>query len=351
MPALNEVLAADLDLPANCFMIGRHSDLVEGIQLQLDKGPDPLRPWEPFIAVGDKRVHRDCWFDKEHRRPFGCVYHLNNGTAFVRRMQLGSIELSNGHTISVLHRPTEHTESEYTVLVDLSIPDIRGLRKNGRELHIHHGVSGTGNIVMSKDDVVLVQLKSGEHVNLFFRDGAVRQLTFKKGELHETPLTRADMASLRVHDAKVRLNEASATEGEEDRKHTIYPILAGMANLLQLTAADKDGQDIRRLIISEFFLELEGEHLNLVHRKLKAILHSVDSALLPMISPEKKQDEQSNVVEFDQLRDKFRVSDAKASADKLAKSKQKKAVRQERDREYRDECKGGAAGGQKNKKR
>lgn len=343
--ALHRVMSADLELPANCYSVGRHSDLVEGIELDLNKGPDELRPWEPHIAVGKHRIHRDYWFDKERRCPLGCVYHpKGKGTALVRRANLHVIE-SSDRTILTLRRPEDSSTEECLLKVDLSIPGVGSIRKEGRRLNIHFGISG-GETVSLSQGIALMRVKNGQRITLFFKDGGVRQLSWTaKGGLSEAHLSNKEMLSLRVNDAKERLSNLAA-ENEEERKQQIYWILSGMVDLLPLTAIDKvSGQDIRRSLVSEFFLELESQHLNLVHKKLKAVLHKVDSDIVEMIRQEKKTDE-TNVVQLDCLRDKFRVTEG---AEKLSRAKNKKAERQARDREYRAECKGSSAG--QNKKR
>ncbi len=147
-------------------------------------------------------------------------------------------------------------------------------------------------------------LLPGEYVSLLFPDGFVKKLQSREGRLIEENLSFADMAKIRIEDAHARLKRF-AELSDEDRTKAVYAVLSGMAELICVTLADRDGgQEIRRQIIKDFFLELQQDHLNLIHRKLTAILHQVDSALVPML----RQESPAVTVDLSVLASKFRVT-------------------------------------------
>jgi len=338
---LNQKLAEDLKNPANCFEVGRHGDPKEGIVLRTDKGPDVLRPWEPYILIGTFRVHRDFWTDKE-RGPLGCLYHHDGDITFVRRAELHKLEKMPIYTLRRLDEEGPHPTM--LLKVNLSLPSNGKLySKGGHLLHVQVGVHGSAQTISSDNNEILICFNDGDEMNLLFPDGMVRSFKNSKSKLVENKLSPEEMATVRIEDAFKRLHRARIN-GDEKK---VLRVIHSMADLITLTRFIKDGQDVRRRILSDFFLELPNEELSKVHRKVTAILHQTDSALVPMLQMKNGGDLSDLKQKLDQ-NPFFRVivggkSNGKGSEAK-AKAKAKKVARAEADNELRSKMKGPSTG-------
>lgn len=263
-------------LPSNCFTLGRVGNPVEGIELLLDAGPDALRPWQPFIAVGTRRVHRD--------RRDGCIYEkrADGKTGHVRHATAFTVQTPNVHTYHVLKKPVRETVGD-TSVVKLRF-GMRGSKRvivNGQELRLYTGVDG-GTLLERDGMEAIVTVKEGERITIFYEDGAVRSFRREGSSFVEKTLTQAEMLEKRIESAHARL-EVLSQDMRPQAEKMAFGLLAGMTELLHLTTVSKEGQELRMKLLKEFFLNLPQQHYNAIYRKLRGTLEAVDRVLVPYL--------------------------------------------------------------------
>lgn len=261
----------------NCFTVSRFGAPEQGIVLTEDPGPDALRPWEPYIAAGSARIHRDY--------STGCETVQRGVHLMVYQVKAYSRTVGSGRTMSTLQKPKFDEKPQMVLKVNLSLPNARSsIVVGGRQLKLYVGVSGGTLLERDAADAV-VKLEDGEAVTCFYFDGGVRVFRMQGTELVETPLGTEQMLKERIAQAKRDLEKSRGLSGDARDKRE-FSILMGMADLLNMTTrfdARGLGQQLRLSILREFFLTLEPVLLQLVHRRLTAILHQVDSALVSLL--------------------------------------------------------------------
>lgn len=364
--AINYMLEADKKKQVNCFELGASGQVVEGIMLAFDKGPDPLRPWTPFILLGsERRVHRDDRYDpKTNKNMFGAIFHPDEERGgVVRRAALYRVNPPGGKSYYTLIKPLRDDVKESLIKVKLGLPEHIKLVREGYNLNIMYGVHGTAHAVASSEGDFLVVIGNGQTANLLFGDGTVRQFVQQETELKEVRLNMKQIASVRVEHALARLQYLAGNEDDEKLESKLKQVLGGMADLLYLTQVDKvAGQELRRFIIQEFFLKVSDNNLRLVHKKLTAVLYKVDSALLPLLKKEpvhmapvststgastpaevlaaELATPDTNVVDLSVLREKFNVTAVKKGPP--AQAKARKSARSAADKQALAEKQKGA---------
>jgi hypothetical protein len=111
----------DLHLRATVFSVG-YAGIEEGVNISLDKGPDPLRPRDPSINVGGAFIARDRFIDRQ-QGPMGCIFHPEGaGIARVYRAVLHTVAPEGKKAFSVLRTPPVDTPTESLLRVDLALP-------------------------------------------------------------------------------------------------------------------------------------------------------------------------------------------------------------------------------------
>ncbi len=266
----------DLHLVSNVFEAG-YAGLVEGVELSLDRGPDPLRPRDPSLQVGHGFIARDRTVDKE-KGPLGCIYHSQGAlSAMVYRAVVHTVMPEGRKSFQVLRTPT--AEKPATSLVKISTRLPKGIKvravigRDGQDhpLRVWSGVRTTGTVVLAYDGETLVELEIGEQLTIFFEDGFARQYEQDQDGIVEIELTPADMAKLRIDDAKARLASVTPEQWPDPgrRERQLHFILAGMVDLFHLAAKD---EAVHKDLV-QFFFSLRPAELQLVHRKLVAVLH------------------------------------------------------------------------------
>jgi len=328
----------DIHLDSNVFTAG-YAGLMDGVELSLDKGSDPLRPRDPSINIAGAFIARDRFVDRE-LGPRGCIYHPEGGLkAMVYRAVVHTVTPERGKPFKVLRTPT--AEKPTTSLLKVSIPLPKGIKVKAivgaddkeHALRVWSGIRTTGTPVLAYDGEALVELKSGEQLTVFFEDGFVRQYQQEEAGLVEIELKPADMAELRIEDAQLRLAVVTPAQWPDPvrRERQQHFILAGMVDLFHLAAKD---EGVRK-DLAQFFFNLDQPLLGLVHRKLTAVLHQVDLILAYTFSSSAAT---TNVAP---LKPKPVDSDA---ARKRALADQKKADKRLEDQKKRAAMKGSTSG-------
>lgn len=287
MGPVERALAADLALSANCWHLSDFAgSLEEGVLANMaDKGPDPLRPFEPFVVVGGARVHRDGMQGQHGENLFGSTFHpKGDGSAVIRRAVSYFVRPTTGKGYSTLRKPRDTELTSAILFVRLALPVGHVLRKGEHTLQVNIGYSGDVRLLAASKGEYLFEVQDDKRVNLMYGNGSVRSFVGRGNTLRELRLSFMDMAKIRVDDAFARLARASVIDDEKKRKDVVYHTLASIADLLHLTEADKvSGQEIRKMLLDDFFLKVAPEHLSAIHRRLMAVLSNVDKVLLPLI--------------------------------------------------------------------
>jgi len=329
-------IESDAHLPTNCFTLGRFGDTREGIVMSLDRGPDQFRPYEPHVLVAGYRIHRD--------RVDGCIFvkQDDDKTAIVRRAVAHHLMPEGKRAFYTLRRPLCEKVGTSLVKVSASIPNLKGsIHMNGHELRLYTGVS-VGAVIGREGFDSLVELVEGENIIIFFEDGWVRSFHKEGSALIEQLLGSEDMLDLRISEAWYQIDrEVEKFDG--GRKDVVHAILVGMANLLHLTSRFNQrglGQNMRITLIRDFFSKLSPNALELVHRKVTAILHQLDPSLISMLRTGSFEGEvaPATVTDIGQVRD----------SKERAKREAARAARAEADRQLRDKMKGSSGGKPKN---
>lgn len=333
----------DLHLPVNAFSAG-YAGIDEGVNLSLEKGLDPLRPRDPSISIGTAFIARDRFIDRDHG-PMGCIFHPEGaGSARVYRAVLHTVAPEGKKAFSVLRTPPVDVPTESLLKVDLSLPrgqkvkTVAGLDNAEHTLRIWSGIRTDGTIVASHDREALVQLKDQQQLTMMFEDGFVRQVFQNGNEMEEITLSYLDMAKLRIADASLRLSRITPETWPDSvrREKATFFVLSGMVDLIHL--AEK--QDEARKEITQFFFNLNPELLQLIHRKLVAVLHQRDRVMAyAFTAPE------NGVVVTP-----MKPADADAARQKRLAADAKKAKRRLEDQEFREAARGGSGGGKQQKK-
>ncbi len=263
-------------LPANCFTLKRYGPVAEGIELSFEQGPHQSNPWAPHVNVGGWRVQHDTYN--------GCGYQiLSGGRGLIRRTALRTcLNKSNGKDFSTLVRPDVEKPGFSLVKVDLRLPGVKGsvVEVKGRTLNLYSGSAG-GRIVECNDYEALIELKEGEKLTLFYSDGAVRRF-IREAKPVERQLTVEAQLQARIDQAFAILEEQAQLPVEQCGKAMAWT-LQGMVDLINLTAVmDRkgEGQELRLMLLREFFLELDQAVFGLCERRLVAALYQIDPALV-----------------------------------------------------------------------
>ncbi len=268
---------SDAHLPANCYTLGRFGVPTEGIVMSMNRGPDEFQPWTSHILVGGYRIHRDS--------RDGCVFHKNADgvTAIVRRAVPHYVEPLGKSPFYTLKSQEKEKPSTTLVKVSTVLTFAKSaIHMNGQELRLFAGVSG-GTMIGRDGYEALVELMEGETMSVFYEDGAVRTFRRQGVMLEERHLGTQEMLTARIQNAWERLEFAEAIGDNEKRVRMMNGILSGMADLIHLTTRFNQrglGQEMRMELITEFFCNLTPEAMELIHRKVTAVLHQVDPALL-----------------------------------------------------------------------
>ncbi len=272
----------DRNLTSNVFEAG-YTGLTEGVVMSLDRGPDPLRPRDPSIAIGLGFIARDRFVDRE-LGPMGCIYHPMGGQqARVYRAVVHTVVPEGRKPFSVLRAPAEAKPATSLLKVSLELPKgtrvktVKGADGAEHALRIWSGVRTTGKLVIAYDGEALVELSPGDELTILFEDGLVRQYEQDKDGLLEVELSPADMAELRIDDARQRLAAVTPQNwpNPEKREAQLRFILSGIVDLFHLAAKD---EGVRK-DLAQFFFNLDQSLLGLIHRKLVAVLHLRDPLL------------------------------------------------------------------------
>lgn len=271
-----QLFAEEQRLPANCFTVKRYGQVTEGIELSFEQGPHQSNPWAPHVNVGGWRVQHDTFN--------GCGYKVQQGgTGLIRRAQLRTcLNKSNGKGFSTLVRPEVEKPGFSLVKVDLRLPGVKGsvVEVKGRTLNLYSGSAG-GRIVECNEYEALIELKEGEKLTLFFPDGAVRRF-IREARPVERQLTVEAQLQARIVQAWAVLEEQLQLPVEQCGKAMAWT-LQGMVDLINLTAVmDRkgEGQELRLMLLREFFLELDSPVFGLCERRLVAALYQIDPALV-----------------------------------------------------------------------
>lgn len=327
----------DLHLPANVFSIG-YAGVEEGVFLSLDKGPDLLRPRDPSIAIGGAFIARDRYIDRE-QGPLGCIFHpAGAGIGRIYRTVVHTVVPEGKKAFSVLRTPPTERPSESLFKVDLSFPrgqkvkNVQGADGSEHALRVWSGIRTDGTIIASLDGESLVQLKDLQQLTIMFEDGFVRQVFQNGPEMEEVTLNYLDMAKLRIADAHLRLAHISPETWPDSvrREKATHYVLSGIVDLIHLSAKE----DAVRKEIAQFFFNLQPELLQLIHRKLVAVLHQRDKVMAyAFTAPEK------GVVVTP-----MKPVDPEVSRQKRAAADVKKAQRRSNDQAVRNASRGGSGG-------
>jgi hypothetical protein len=202
----------------------------------------------------------------------------SGNSVVVQNANIETVKTGSGVKVHTLTLP-----SPDKVLVKIDFVNKRSgnLKVNGRELYLHAGVS---KALVANQGEALVELTQGEEVVVFYDNGQVRSFYLFGNELSERVLMAEEMMFLRIQSAWDRLNRAFHTHTLDES--FVRGVLSGMADLIHLTtlpAYKAGGQELRMQLLQNFFLQLPEKDLSLVHAKLIAVLHQVDSALVQML--------------------------------------------------------------------
>lgn len=275
---LSAAISAEAALDPNCFTIGRFTPAEEGIALVV-----PPKPLYPYMEVGEERIMRD--------QRIGCLYMVTElGRAMIRRAFAERTQQQPScRRFYALKNPGKEELNLSLLRISLGLPLGEPVVMHERLLRPYYGVRG-GFIVAKSKTEVLITLKDGESINLFFVDGNVRTFHQNGAKLEEKSITHKLMFKLRIIEALNQLERASKiTDVDLHNKH-IRTTLSGMSDLLHITARFKGvGQELRRQLIRDFFLQLPDEKLGLIHKRIFATLMTVDSALVSMLRKGSKE--------------------------------------------------------------
>lgn len=266
-------------LPANCFTLKRFGPVAEGIELSFDQGPNQSKPWSPHVKLGVRRLPRD--------NVVGCAYKVQrpNGLGLIRRAELRICAAKvGGKDFYTLATPEKDKSPVTLVKVDLRLrSDVKGVMVKKRHLSLYSGSSG-GTLVEGDGYEAVFKLVEGEKFTIFFEDGAVRRF-IREGKVVERMLSIEEQLKARIDQAWSMLDE-QVNRADDQSQQAIAWILRGMVDLINLTSVFDGkgvGQELRLMLLRDFFLKLAPEALDLVHRKLVAALYSVDSALVDVL--------------------------------------------------------------------
>ena len=310
------------------------------ITLSLDKGSDLLRPRDPSITIGGTFIGRDRFVDRDHG-PMGCIFHpAGAGLGRVYRAVVHTIAPEGKKAFSVLRTPPSEKPMESLLKIDLALPrgqkikPVMGADGAEHALFIWSGIRTDGTIVLSHDGEALVQLKDQQQLTVMFEDGFVRQVFQNGSEMEEVTLSRLDMAQLRIADAHLRLANISPEKWPDPvrREKAIHFVLAGMVNLIHLAGKE----DAPRKEIVEFFSSLDPQHLQLIHRKLVAVLHQRDKEMVYAFT---------GAPEHGVVVTSTKPVDLAAARQKRLAADAKKAQRRANDQAFRNAARGGSGGG------
>ncbi len=174
-------LAGEANKPATCYTICDMGPPKEGIRLSLDN-----------IHVGPA-LFLENRYVKRHRN-HGCIYRPMDGeVGLVRRAIIEWVDLPNKLPIPLLTQPLSTPEK---VLVHVTLASPMSLGKLREEFY--EGILTTGTVVSQVRNQMLTEMKEGDELVLFYRDGTVRKFSVNQAELLEHPFSIEDMAHERM---------------------------------------------------------------------------------------------------------------------------------------------------------
>lgn len=256
---------------ANCFTVRRHGDVSEGIAVSRNAQEQTSLMVDTF------------WINNDHFH--GAVVDTTDTQPMVYRAVLHENGGNGKRKFFTLREPKSTVPSTLLIKAHLGLPLHGVVKVHGYEIHAFVGTRGTGRLVKHKAQEALVSLDDGEEMSFFFVDGWVRTLKNREGSVCDIMLSAEEMLAKRIAVAFDELACARIYFDPVLREKQIRSILSGVADLMHLMGR-YGGQNLRIALIRDFFYKIEKAEFALVHRKLSAILHSVDSALVPMLTHE-----------------------------------------------------------------
>lgn len=247
------------------------------------------------------------------------------------RSSLTTIEPKNGRSFRVLDAPRQEDEFDSLIFIDTSTP-CNMKRRPDADLNAWTGIRGEGVQVVLADTstgTALLHCEPNAFIEIFQFDGSVHILRLENGKVSTAPLSRKQMASLRVEQFEEQIAALDLSLERDVRR--FHGIIAGA---LRLIARVKDLSALD--VLAAFLLTHQRELTVNLRKQIRfAFLNAGHSAAGKFLDGYGAD----NVVKIETLE----------GAAKRAAAEKKKRERSERDRKLREEMRGGHGGGGKQK--
>ena len=240
--APTDLIAREWAKPVVCFTVTDHVE--EHFALDLNH---PITGGKVALVMGENSyVARDSY----GRR--GCLYKMDGGKALVRRAEIEFFETQGGKRFPLLRRLDN--EDPKFILAHVRFGFRKANEKAGFE-NLWSDVRGGQKIGKTdrEDAEALVELKEGQVLTIFYRDGAVAKIPYTDfGALASnggkvTMLGAEDALSERLDNIAETLNRASTLEGDARAKKE-DGALHGLASLILMT---KNHSELRGKIMAK----------------------------------------------------------------------------------------------------
>jgi hypothetical protein len=129
-----------------------------------------------------------------------------------------SFKAGNGHKMMTLVEATD--EAELLVLASCALP--RGVTPKPGMQFAARTLVKNGHVIQQSGHEMLLSLKAGAIVTIFFADGLVKKFTRKKTGIVEQPMSRQDMANERIAWCKRQVDEHLADDNTARHLALLY---------------------------------------------------------------------------------------------------------------------------------
>lgn len=236
---LGNALQEDNQRAPNCFTVNSTGALDEGVYLTLHAPkPDGSGEYPPHLKVGHNFLLRN------RNGAQGCIYRPSERGGLVRRAEIVTVTPIQGKPFQVINCPSEEKLDFQLLHVHFGMAkeDKVHLKERVYQLNIWHGVFGTAEPLLVSGDQALIKFtEDGQEVHVMYPSGLVRSVVREHGYLRLQTFSNAEMAEVRVGNAKHQLGECDSSEHGIKRRDGI---LFGIIKLLELTRSREDAREV-----------------------------------------------------------------------------------------------------------
>lgn len=250
----------------------------------------------------------------------------------VKRVMLASVrKIFPASGRSEFKALSRHENSDNIVLVHLQNFDFH-VKDKFSWVEAWSGIKADGDVdfvISDSGGAILLFSQDNQEVDIYLHNGAVYRLRQEHGSIVVVPLSRKDMAELRV------AQFAEQLEGLKDDDRRKEGILWGASRLLKASIFDSEVREV----LADFFVGNRSKMSDKLCQEIRSLLLQVNH----LSAGNFVAGYGDNVIQL-------RSVPSADSQKRLADVKRKKLLRQERDRQARNDMRGSSNGGGQSKK-